>query len=54
MSIELIEYDNEFQIQIGIAFAKHNYNSDQAHHYHIWIDFGWYGIEITFKEEEES
>jgi hypothetical protein len=35
------------QFQIGITFARHYHRKDNKHS-HIWIDLGYWYIELTF------
>jgi hypothetical protein len=53
MKIELIKYEDQFQI--GITFTRHYHqideNNKQLYHYHMFIDLGTYCLETTIGEK---
>lgn len=52
MNFELIKYEDQFQV--GLSFARHGHCSTLDKHFHIWIDLGWWCLEITFCEHMKN
>jgi hypothetical protein len=48
-----------YQFQLGVYASIHNHNpndycnetGDNYYHFHLWIDLGFYYIEITIRDE---
>ena len=46
--IEFGKYGDQFQI--GISATIHGHNSDTDKHFHLWIDLGFWYIEISIND----
>ena len=48
MSIEIVKYNDQFQIGVSFAVHSHGFKS----HKHFWLDLGRRCLEVTFGGEE--
>ena len=49
ISVEFEKYVDEFNL--GISFSIHNdFTGSEGNHGHLWIDLGFWYIEISFME----
>ncbi len=50
MKIKLCEHSNQFSL--GIYFDIHDVHDKTVRHYHVFIEIGFYCIEITFRKDK--